>query len=93
LNHELLDEFGFICFQKGRMKQEEVCFYAAEIVDILEYIHSQGVIHRDLKPENLLLTSDGHLKLCDFGSAKMVRPLANGFFQPEPGISYIHLLA
>jgi serine/threonine protein kinase len=49
LNHELLDEFGFICFQKGRMKQEEVCFYAAEIVDILEYIHSQGVIHRDLK--------------------------------------------
>ncbi|CAM6039946.1 unnamed protein product [Sphagnum compactum] len=78
---ELFDQIR----RKGRMKQEEVCFYAAEIVDILEYIHSQGVIHRDLKPENLLLTSDGHLKLCDFGSAKMVRPLANGFFQPEPG--------
>jgi len=78
---ELFDQIR----RKGRMHQKEVRFYAAEIVEILEYIHSQGVIHRDLKPENLLLTTDGHLKLCDFGSAKMVRPLPNGFFQQEDG--------
>lgn len=35
------------------------------------------------QPENLLISADGHLKICDFGSAKMVRPLPNGFFQIE----------
>lgn len=39
--------------------------YVAEIVLVLEYIHSAGIIHRDLKPENLLINHDGHLKLTD----------------------------
>ncbi|KAG0618371.1 hypothetical protein M758_4G058300 [Ceratodon purpureus] len=76
---ELFDQIR----RKKRMSEEETRFYTAEIVDILDYIHAQGIIHRDLKPENLLIASDGHLKLCDFGSAKMVRPLPNGFFQSE----------
>uniref|UniRef100_A0A0E0JRN2 non-specific serine/threonine protein kinase n=1 Tax=Oryza punctata TaxID=4537 RepID=A0A0E0JRN2_ORYPU len=60
---------GF-CLQKGRLSEDEARFYAAEIVDILEYLHSLGLIHRDVKPENLLLTSDGHIKIADFGSVK-----------------------
>uniref|UniRef100_R7WE23 non-specific serine/threonine protein kinase n=1 Tax=Aegilops tauschii TaxID=37682 RepID=R7WE23_AEGTA len=55
---------------KGRLSEDEARFYAAEIVDILEYLHSVGLIHRDVKPENLLLTSDGHIKIADFGSVK-----------------------
>jgi serine/threonine protein kinase len=47
-------------------------FYAAEIVEALEYIHMSGVVHRDLKPENIVLTLQGHLKLCDFGSAALM---------------------
>ncbi|QLQ78362.1 hypothetical protein HG537_0A06090 [Torulaspora globosa] len=40
-----------------------------QLIDAVEFIHSQGVIHRDLKPENLLLSSDGRLMITDFGTA------------------------
>ncbi|KAJ0545963.1 putative protein kinase AGC-PDK1 family [Helianthus annuus] len=63
---ELFDQIT----RKGRLTEDEARFYAAEIVDALEYMHNMGLIHRDIKPENLLLTSDGHLKIADFGSVK-----------------------
>ncbi|KAJ4468251.1 kinase-like protein [Lentinula aciculospora] len=47
-------------------------YYAAQIVDALEYMHSKGVIHRDLKPENLLLDASYRLKIADFGTAKIL---------------------
>ena len=49
---------------------EDVRFYGLEILAVLEYIHSMGVIHRDLKPENILIKNDRHLMLADFGTAK-----------------------
>lgn len=63
---ELFDQIT----RKGRLSEDEARFYAAEVVDALEYIHGLGLIHRDIKPENLLLTSDGHIKIADFGSVK-----------------------
>jgi len=46
-------------------------YMIAEIVLALEYLGAEDVAHRDLKPENLLLDSKGHIKLCDFGEAKI----------------------
>merc|ERR1711936_870412 len=49
-------------------------FYAAELVRAIEHLHRLNIIHRDLKPENILLSSDMHILLTDFGSAKIISP-------------------
>jgi|SaaInlStandDraft_6_1057023.scaffolds.fasta_scaffold06929_3 serine/threonine protein kinase len=55
----------------GRFPEATARFYAAEIILAVEYLHSMDVVYRDLKPENLLLDKDGHLKITDFGFAKV----------------------
>ncbi|KAG1467551.1 hypothetical protein G6F56_004353 [Rhizopus delemar] len=47
-------------------------FYTAEILLAIGHIHNQGVIHRDIKPENILLDDNMHIKITDFGSAKIL---------------------
>lgn len=49
---------------------EEARFYLAEIVLGLETLHEAGILYRDFKPENILLDSQGHIKLADFGLSK-----------------------
>ncbi|GLD94187.1 hypothetical protein PINS_up002798 [Pythium insidiosum] len=54
----------------GTLCERDVLFYAAELVQTLEYVHTMGFIHRDLKPQNVLIASDGHIRLTDFGVAR-----------------------
>jgi len=54
----------------GRFSEECTRFYAAEIINALEHMHSKSVIHRDLKPDNVLLDPNFHAKLTDFGTSK-----------------------
>ena len=53
---------------------DEQCtrFYSAQILDTIDYMHAKGVIHRDLKPENVLLDDQRHVKITDFGTAKLL---------------------
>ena len=64
-------------------------FYGAQILDTIDYMHSRGVIHRDLKPENVLLDDQMHVKITDFGTAKILKtpkkPQENGTDIPTPG--------
>lgn len=43
---------------------------ARELLTGVDFLHSHRIIHRDLKPQNLLISSQGHLKIADFGLAK-----------------------
>ncbi|EYB91368.1 hypothetical protein Y032_0206g1954 [Ancylostoma ceylanicum] len=61
----------------GDMSEEDlyaaVRFYSMEIICALRHIHPKNIVLRDLKPENLLLSRDGHVKISDFGLAKVLK--------------------
>jgi len=66
-------DLRYFLTQKGRMAEEACRFYAAESIMGLEELHSLNVVYRDLKPDNLLLDSEGHLRISDFGLAVILK--------------------
>jgi|SRR5579884_4129426 len=58
--------------REQRLKPEEALKIVPQICEALQYAHEQGVVHRDIKPENILLDKRGHVKIADFGLAKLL---------------------
>ncbi|KAJ1867095.1 serine/threonine protein kinase [Coemansia sp. RSA 989] len=57
----------------GGLSEQCARFYLAEIITAVEYMHMERTLHRDIKPENILLGSDMHILVTDFGTAKMFK--------------------
>jgi len=81
-----LDEDGNVCIvmellegatlhdcaklQGGRLAADEVLHVLDQVLDGLAALHDAGIVHRDIKPENLFLTTNGQVKVLDFGLAR-----------------------
>ena len=57
--------------QKGQMNTNMAIQVAIRILSALQHAHDNGIIHRDVKPQNVLMHADGHVKVADFGIARM----------------------
>ncbi len=81
---EILDE-------EGKLPQDRATHIAIGICDAVAYVNSHGVIHRDLRPEHIMVDSNDHIKLINFGLASQVaakRITFTGFAHELSTISY-----
>ncbi|KAI0076586.1 kinase-like protein [Panus rudis PR-1116 ss-1] len=58
----------------GRVAEEDIHWWAPQLISAIHWCHSQGYVHRDIKPNNFILTSTSHVMLIDFGSAAPLLP-------------------
>jgi hypothetical protein len=69
----------------GRIGVAQVMGVLEGVLAALDHAEAHGIVHRDLKPENVLVTTEGGVKLADFGIAKALNSMASGEYRTETG--------
>lgn len=59
--------------RRRKLKEDIAKHLFRQIIEGLRYCHSKNILHRDIKLDNILLSSEGDVKICDFGVSKVVR--------------------
>jgi len=62
------------CIKRSETDLLKILKYLQHVAEALAKAHAVGIIHRDLKPDNIMVSRDGHVKVLDFGLAKLVEP-------------------
>jgi WD40 repeat protein len=70
-------DLGRLVQERGPLPVDRACDYVRQAALGLQYAFEQGMVHRDLKPHNLMLTSDGRVKILDFGLAYFASEVAS----------------
>ena len=80
--------------ESGPLPLTECLSFSSQIAQALEEAHEKGIVHRDLKPQNIKASSEGKVKVLDFGLAKAMDPLAGSAAAAElarsPTLTAVH---
>lgn len=78
--------------QRGKLSPQEALDAMNQLCSAVLYAHQNDVIHRDIKPENIFITSDGTIKLADFGIATFMKS-TNHITKSQVVVGSVHYLA
>jgi serine/threonine-protein kinase len=74
-----------IAEREGQLDERRVLEWADQICNVLDYLHTTGLIYRDMKPSNVMIEHGGGVKVVDFGIAKLFKPTERGTQIGTPG--------
>jgi serine/threonine-protein kinase len=73
------DDLESMIERRRTIPENEVLEWAGQICDVLDHLHTEGLVYRDVKPSNIMIDhADGGVKLVDFGIAKILKPSERG---------------